>query len=407
MAQFSYQGVDRAGKKVAGAEDVGTEGELRMRLRSLGIRPTRIAKANAMNSDIGAMLKGSGFKTGLSLPQLLSFTRQLQVLISAGVPVVQSLEILEEQSLDRTVKKLFETIKDKVSSGSFLWQAMAQYPRAFPKMYVALVRAGESSGSMDQMLSRLGRYLENIEKLRRMIKSAMIYPVMVVSIGAGVIGVMLVFVIPKFEEILKGNNQEMPGPTQFVITLSHFMIDHIMVILGTGVTTGVLLARFLKTDEGKAVLDQILFKAPLFGSLMQRAGTARFTRTLGTLLQSGVNLLDALDICKATIDNTVLEVAVGKIRTEVEAGKTLGAVIARLNVFPRMAIQMISVGEATGSLDKMLEKVADFYEEEVELAVGAMSKLIEPIMLVFLGGTVGGMMIAMYLPIFKMAGASG
>jgi len=406
MTQYQYQGVDKAGKKVFGQVDAVTEVELRMHLRQQGIRPTKVSKGGVLNADLGVLL-GSARSGSLTLQQLLSFTRQLQVLISAGVPIMQGLEILEEQAIERGVKKLFGALKEKVATGSFMWEAMAQYPKAFPKMYIALIRAGESSGSIDQMLGRLGRYLENSEKLRRMIKSAMMYPVIVISIASGVITIMMVFVIPKFQQILASSNVAMPAPTALVISISHFFITYIGQLIGTAVVGAFLLMRFIKTPEGKAIMDRFVFRLPLFGLLAQRAGTARFSRTLSTLLGSGVNLLDAIDICRATIDNAVLEEAVGRIRIEVESGKTLGTVIGKLKVFPRMAIQMISVGEATGALDKMLEKIADFYEEEVEVTVAAMGKLVEPLMLVFLGGTVGGLMIAMYLPIFKMAGAAG
>jgi type IV pilus assembly protein PilC len=233
------------------------------------------------------------------------------------------------------------------------------------------------------------------------------YPIIVTCIGVGVIALMMIFVIPKFEEILANASQALPLPTQIVVSTSHFMIAHMLGLVGGTVTFVFLTLRFSRTDEGKAFFNRLAFNLPLFGSLAQKSGTARFTRTLGTLLSSGVNLIEAIDICKATIDNIVLEEAVGKIRVEVEGGKTLGIVISRLKVFPRMAVQMIGVGEATGNLDKMLEKVATFYEEEVELAVAGMSKLIEPLVLVVLGGAVGGIMIAMYLPIFQVAGAGG
>lgn len=407
MAQFQYAGIDRAGKKVNGTLDVLNEGELRMQLRSQGIRPTRIVKAGVLNTDIGMMMKGSGAKTSLSLEQLLYFTRQLQVLISAGIPIVQGLEILETQSLDRSARAVFRGLKEKVSGGMFFWEAVSQYPKAFPRMYVALIRAGESSGATDQMLGRLGRYLEGSDKLRKMVKSAMMYPAIVVIVGVGVIIAMLAFVIPKFEEMLRGAGQDLPGPTQFVISASHFITGHLAGIFGTFVVAVILLVRFVQTKEGKDLLDRLLFHAPLFGNLAQKSATARFTRTLGTLLQSGVNLIEAIDICTAALDNSVLETAVVKIRAEVESGKTLGSTIERLKVFPTMAVQMISIGEATGALDRMLDKVADFYEEEVEIMVGGLTKLIEPLILVFLGGTVGGMLISMYLPIFKMAGAAG
>ena len=404
MTQFNYQGVDRAGKKVNGVIDASGEGELRMQLRTQGIRPTKIAQAGVLNTDLGALIKGS--KLGMSLQQLLSFTRQLQVLLGAGIPVVQGLEILEEQAIEKRVRQLIGQLREKVSGGNFLWEAMSLYPKAFPRMYIALVRAGESSGSIDQMLARLGRYLENIDKLRKMVKSAMTYPAIVISIGIGVITVMLVFVIPSFEGMLAGTGQALPGPTLFVIGMSHFVVKNILYLLGGGATLAFLVVRYIQTREGKAVLDRLLFKMPLFGSLAQRAGTARFTRTLATLLAAGVNLIEAIDVCRATIDNAVLEDAVAKIRGEVEAGKTLGSTLTRLKIFPKMAVQMITVGEATGALDKMLEKVADFYEEEVEAFVATLGRLIEPIMLVVLGGMVAGLMIAMYLPIFQSAGGA-
>jgi type IV pilus assembly protein PilC len=404
LAQFQYQGVDRAGKKINGSIDALNEGEVRMALRTQGVRPTSISKAGGVAAAVKSVNRSSN--KGLNLAQILGFTRQLQVLISSGVPVVQSLEILEEQASEKSTKSVFGALKEKISGGMFMWEALAQFPKAFPKIYIALVRAGESSGSIDQMLGRLGKYLENTERMRRMVKSAMMYPLIVSCIGVGVVGLMMVFVIPKFEEILASANQALPLPTQVVVTISHFIIKNIALIIAGVVTAVYLTIRFAKTREGKAFFDRLAFKLPLFGGLVQKSGTARFTRTMGTLLASGVNLIEAIDICRTTIDNVVLEDAVGKIRAEVEGGKTLGLVLGRLKVFPRMAVQMISVGEATGALDKMLEKVADFYEEEVEITVAGMSKLIEPLVLVILGGTVGGIMIAMYLPIFQVAGAA-
>jgi type IV pilus assembly protein PilC len=401
--EYQYQGVDKTGKKVSGKIDAPNEGELRMSLRGLGIRPTSISKVSALNSDLTALFKG-----GIHVPtdQLVTFTRQLQVLIGSGIPLVQGLEILTDQASSVSLKNILLAVKEKVSQGSYLWEALNAYPTVFPKLYIALIRAGEASGSLDQMLKRLSRYLEDADRLRKQIKGAMMYPLIVISIGVGVVALMLIFVIPKFEEMLKGAGQELPGPTQFVIQTSHFLVDNIYMIFGASIISIYLIRRYLKSDEGKAVLDRALFQSPFFGTIIQKAGVARFSRTLQTLLSSGVNLIDAIDICKTTIDNIVLEDAVGKIRAEVEAGKTLGMVVGKLGVFPKMAVQMILVGESTGNLDKMLEKVADFFETEVDAIVGGMSKLIEPIVLVVLGGMVGGMMIAMYLPIFKLAGGA-
>ncbi len=404
MAEFQYQGVDKSGNKVSGVLDVSTEGDLRVQLRALGIRPTKISKKIEAVSSVATVLKVNA----LSVPSeaLVTFTRQLQVLIGSGVPLVQGLEILSEQVSSASLRTIVLSVKDKISQGAYLWESLSAYPNVFPKLYIALIRAGEASGAMDQMLKRISRYLEDSERIRKMVKSAMMYPIIVISIGVIVVSLMLVFVIPKFEEMLKNGGQELPVPTQIVITASHFLQENILTILGVGAGLFYVIRRYLKSEEGKAFIDRMTFGLPLFGGLVQKSGIARFSRTMQTLLASGVNLIDAIDICKATIDNVVLEEAVAKIRSEVEGGKTLGAVISKLDVFPRMAVQMISVGETTGNMDKMLEKVADFFEGEVETMVGGMSKLIEPFVLVFLGGTVGGMMIAMYLPIFKLAGGA-
>jgi type IV pilus assembly protein PilC len=401
MLEYQYNGVDKTGKKVSGKMQAGSEGELRMALRAQGIRPTKISSGAGLR-NLGATLTGT---TGtVPIEVLVAFTRQLQTLIGSGIPLVQGLEILSEQATHPRMKAVATAVKDKVSTGAYLWQALGAYPNIFPKLFIALIRAGEASGSMDQMLKRLSRYLEDADKLRKLLKSAMMYPIVVVSIGIGVIALMLVFVIPKFEEMLKQSGQELPMPTQVVIDISHFMVGNIVyIVLGLGFSIFTF-NKYRKSEEGRAVIDRVMFKAPLFGNLAQKGGVARFSRTMQTLLASGVNLIDAIDICKSTIDNAVLEAAVGKIKAEVESGKTLGAVIGKLEVFPKMAVQMIFVGEQTGNLDKMLEKVADFYESEVETMVNGLTKLIEPLVLVFLGGTVGGLMIAMYLPIFKMAG---
>jgi len=404
MSEFVYSGVDKAGKKVNGKLDAPTEGDLRMTLRTMGVRPTKISKANALNQDLGNMFKSA---RGMSSEQLVAFTRQLQVLMSSGVPVVQALEVLSEQADVGAARDMVNAIREKVTGGSYLWEALNAYPKTFPRLYVALIRAGESAGAMDQMLKRLSRYIEDSERLKKMIKGAMMYPIIVLSIGAAVISLLLIFVIPRFETLLTSAGQELPLPTKIVLVMSHKMVSNAHFILVGGGIGIYLLVRYIKSQEGRNFIDRLTFRAPIFGNLLQKSGVARFARTLQTLLASGVNLIDAIDICKATIDNIVLEEAVAKIRAEVEAGKTLGGVVGRLNVFPKMAVQMISVGESTGNLDKMLEKIADFYEEEVEVIVGGMTKLIEPIVLVFLGGSVGGMLIAMYLPIFKIAGATG
>ena len=405
MPLFEYQGINKAGQKITATMDAASEGDLRMILRQQGIRPIKISKGGSKKSAIDELTEY--FKTGsrhVSVEAVVSFTRQLQILISSGIPLVQGLEILLEQTMDASLREIVMAVREKVSQGSYLWEALALYPQAFPKLYVSLIRAGESSGSVDQMLKRLSRYLEEADRLRRMLKSAMMYPIVVVVIGVAVIALMVIFVIPRFEEMLTSSGQALPLPTQLLIDSSHFVIKNIVPLSAATVIFVYILLRYVKSTEGRAFIDRTFFYFPLFGPIMQKGGIARFSRTLQTLLSSGVNLIDAVEICKATIDNAVLEDAVGKIRAEIETGKTLGVVLTRLEVFPKMATQMISVGESTGNLDKMLEKVADFYEEEVENLIKGMTKMMEPLVLVFLGGTVGGIMIAMYLPIFQLAG---
>ena len=407
MSEYTYTGVDKFGKRVTGAINAPTETELRALLRNQGIRPTKIGRS----TDKTAMLSANRgfFSKGPSVPAeiVLIFTRQLFVLVSSGIPLIQAVETLGEQSTHAGLRVVLLTIKDKVAQGAYFWETLTAFPGVFSKLYVSLIRAGESSGSLDEMLKRLTGYMEDANRLRKMLKGAMIYPIAVMGVGAVVIGIMMVFVIPKFEELLKSSGQELPAFTQIVINISRFMVENLVYIIVGTVTSIWLLMRYFNSVEGRAFRDRIMFNVPVFGPLTQKGAVARFARTMQTLLSAGVSLLDAIDICRATVDNAVVEESVGKIRSEIEAGNRLGVVINKLDVFPKMAVQMISVGEASGSLDQMLEKVADFYEAEVESMVAGLSKLIEPFVLVFLGGTVGGLLIAMYLPIFKLAGSAG
>lgn len=403
--EYEYRGVDRSGKVTIGKLTGNSEGDIRVLLRSKGVRPTSIKQVGLAQRDLFSLFKGNSIS--ITSEELVIFTRQLQVMIGSGVPLVQSLEIFAEQSPTAGVKNLSSSIKLKVSEGSFLWETMQGFPKVFPKLYIALVRAGETSGSLETMLKRLSSYLEDSEKLKKQIKSAMMYPIIVISVGLIVIWAMLTFVIPKFEEMLKSSKQELPGPTQFVLDLSHFFSSNWYWVVGCAGAAIFALLNFLKTNEGQALADRVSIRLPIFGNIVRKGSTARFTRTLGTLLGSGVTLIDALEICKGAIGNKVIEDAVAKAKPEVEAGKTLSSAISRYNVLPAMAIQMVSVGENTGQMDRMLDKVADFYEAEVEIAVQGLTKLIEPLIIVFLGGTVGGLLIAMYLPIFKMAQSAG
>jgi type IV pilus assembly protein PilC len=401
---YHYYGVDRTGGKTNGTVDAPNEGELRVILRSRGIRPTKISGAGAA----GDLLK---FFTGDSSPipiaVLVPFTNQLYILINSGIPLVQALEILVEQVDHLRLKKIVKELRERISAGSFLWEALNSYPGAFPKLYISLVRAGEASGALDAMFKRLSRYLEDTDRLQKMVKSALIYPAFMVVMAVGVVTLMMIFVIPTLKDLITSSGGELPLPTKIVIAMSNFLIANILYLLiGTGLVL-FLGTRYFRTQEGRAIYQTFMFRAPLFGVLMQKAGVARFSRTLATLLSSGINLLDAIDICKNTVDNSVIENSIEKIRKEVENGKPLATTMKKLPVFPKMATQMIAVGESTGSLDKMLERVADYYEQDVEVMIQGLSKLIEPLMIAVIGAIVGGILIAMYLPIFKMAGSAG
>ena len=276
MVEYQYDGVNRSGKRVSGKVDAPTEGELRMILRAQGIRPTKVSKVGALNMDLGALFtKGVG---SVPLEVLVTFTRQLQVLTGSGIPLVQGLEILTDQATGVIFKNVIISIREKVSQGSYLWEALGAYPKIFPKLYVALIRAGEASGSMDSMLKRLSKYLEDSDRIRKLVKSTMMYPIIVTVIGIGVVAMMLIFVIPKFEAMLNNSGQELPLPTAIIIDVSHFLINNIWYILvALGVSIYVL-NRYFKSDEGKAVKDRILFRLPLFGDMLQKSGVARFSR---------------------------------------------------------------------------------------------------------------------------------
>ncbi len=409
MAEYQYVAQDGAGKKVEGRLEANNEGELRMLLRSKGLRPTRISKVALGQMDVGATLKRMmGGAASLPPDRLMNFVKQLQTMISSGVPLVQAIELFLDQESHPYMKMILTTFRDRLNGGSFLWECMSAYPDVFERVFVALVRAGESSGTLDVMLKRSGKYLENSYRLRRLIKSSMNYPIIVTAIAVGVITLMLTLVIPKFEEMIVSGGGELPLPTKFVIDLSHGLINHfftIVLALGAGVY---LIRQYVKTDEGKAVLQNIAMKLPVMGPLIIQSGVARFARTMGTLLSSGVPIVDALEICKDAASHIAYEDAIGLMKREVELGASFSnAMLRQQALFPKMAVQMTVVGENTGNMDKMLEKVADFYEEEVETSIQGMLKLIEPFMLVFMGGIVGGLLIAMYLPIFQMAGNTG
>lgn len=403
MSQFTYTAINKEGEKIKGSIDAPNESEVRVMLRSQNLRPLKIGATSALDLDIGKLL-GIGGSFGRA--DVLLFTKQLSILISSGIPLVQGLEIITDQIKSPALKQAIMAIREKVTGGAFLWEALNAYRESFSDIFISMIRAGEAAGALDAIFKRLIKYLEDAEKLRKLVVGAMIYPIAIVSVGIIVVIIMMVFVIPKFEDLLKGAGQKLPAPTQFVINASHFFQHNLGYMIAIAVGFSFVLKRYLKTPEGRRVFDYYILKMPLFGGLLLKIAVARFARTMQTLLSSGINILDALEICRDAIGNESIAQNIVTIKSEVEQGKTLSAVMAKIPVFPSMVVQMLTVGESTGNVDKMLERIAEYYEEEVQAVVSNLSKLIEPLVLVFLGGMVGGLMIAMYLPIFQMAGGA-
>ena len=344
---------------------------------------------------------GSGIKTR----DIVIFTRQFATMINAGLPLVQSLDILAQQTENKKLASIVRSVVYDVESGNTLADAFRKHPKAFTDLYVNMVAAGEAGGILDTILLRLATFLEKNDALVRKVKSAMIYPGVIFSVAAIAVAVLLIFVIPTFQNMFASVNLELPLPTRLVIGASQFLINYwwaIILVIGLAIFG---LTRYYQTDPGKKKIDQMLLNAPVLGDLLRKSAVSRFTRTLGTLISSGVSILDGLEITAKTAGNRVIHDAVMDSRQSIAGGETIAGPLERSKVFPPMVISMIAVGEQTGGLDEMLTKIADFYDDEVDVAVGALLSLMEPIMIVVLGVIVGGMVVAMYLPIFDMVNA--
>ena len=399
MAEFAWEARGRTGEVKTGLMTAEDAGAVETRLRGMQLTPVKVSRKFS--------LPKINFGTGIEAKDLVIFTRQFATMIDAGLPLVQCLDILSSQSTNPHLSTILKDIKGSVEQGGTFSDALGKHTNVFDELYVNLVRAGEVGGILDSILNRLAVYIEKRAKLLRQVKSAMTYPSAVAVIAAIVIAVMLVFVIPAFENMFKefGGKAELPKITQFVVAISHGFIDFlpIVIVLVGGLSFGIYSA--IKNPKGRAVLDRLLLKMPIMGPVMTKIAVARFTRTLGTLLASGVAILDALEICAKSSGNTVIEEAIMYARAKVAEGKNMAEPILERAVFPGMVVQMIAVGEQTGALDQMLNKIADFYEEEVDVAVAGLTSLLEPIMMVVVGGIVGFMMVSMYLPIFSLAGS--
>jgi type IV pilus assembly protein PilC len=404
MAVYVWEGRTRAGEIRKGDMEAPNESAVMAQLRQQQILPTKVKeKGKGLSMEI--KIPGLGEK--VKEKDIVIFTRQFSTMVDAGLPLVQGLDILATQQMNKTFKDIITKVKESVEGGSTLADAMKKHPRIFDDLYVNLVAAGEVGGILDNILARLALYIEKAMKLKSQVKSAMVYPIGLATVAVAVTIVMLVFVIPVFAKMFADFGGSLPGPTQFVIDLSDFLKRYIILIIVVMAAIYFIFRSFYRTEKGRAIVDDLLLKLPVVGDLIRKIAVARFTRVLGTMISSGVPILDALDICSRTAGNKTVETAIMEARKSIAGGKTIAEPLKDTDVFPPMVVQMIAVGEATGAMDAMLSKIADFYDEEVDAAVGTLMSMLEPAMVVLIGGVIGGLLMSMYLPIFKIAGTIG
>ena len=399
MATFAYSGRTRAGQNVTGERVADS---MEAAVAALRRDQVMVTKINPVKAKAAAAAPSIKRKKGVSPKSLAVFTRQFSVMIDAGLPLVQCLEILGTQEEDKNFGLVILETRAEVEGGASLADAMKKNPKVFDPLYTNMIAAGEAGGILDTILKRLATYIEKAVKLKNQVQSAMIYPVAIIVIATVVVGVILWKVIPTFANLFAGLGADLPLPTRVVIALSNGLVRFMPFVI-VGIFAFVFgLRAYYNTPGGRMTLDRLLLKMPVMGNLMRKIAVARFCRTLATLLASGVSILEALDITAKTAGNAVVEQALYATRKSIEGGETIAAPLKETTVFPPMVVQMISVGETTGALDTMLGKIADFYEEEVDVAVAGLLTLLEPIMIAVLGGVVGGIVIAMYMPIFSL-----
>ncbi|HEY6096959.1 MAG TPA: type II secretion system F family protein [Candidatus Deferrimicrobium sp.] len=401
MPKFAWEGKTKAGTTMTGEIEAPNEAFVLAQLRRQQIAPVKV-KAKAR--ELKFKLPGTG---GVGQKELAIFTRQFATMIDAGLPLVQCLDILGNQQPNAAFKTVIMKVKEDVESGSTFADALGKHPKVFDNLYVNLVAAGEVGGILDTILARLAAYIEKALKLSKQIKGAMVYPSTILAVAITVTTVLLLYVIPIFGKMFTDSGQALPGPTQFVMDLSTYARKYFLLVVVAIALVVVAIRYYYKQESGRRNIDRLLLKTPVLGSLIQRIAVARFSRTLGTMVSSGVPILESMDIVAKSAGNKIIEEAIARARVSISEGKTIAEPLEESKVFPGMVTQMVSVGEATGALDAMLNKIADFYDEEVDAAVGALTALLEPMLMVFLGVVIGGLVMAMYLPVFKMAGAIG
>jgi type IV pilus assembly protein PilC len=401
MATFLWQGVGPRGEKIQGEMEAATRDAVIARLRGQRIR-VQAQQVREKGKGLGRELKIPGFGEKVKAKDVVIFTRQLATMIDSGLPIVQALDILAQQTENKAFAKIVRQVKQEVENGGTFAGALGRHAKAFDDLYTNMVSAGELGGILDTILARLAAYMEKALKLKAKIKGAMIYPVSIVTVAVGVTAVLLIYVIPVFADMFGSFGKALPLPTQIAINLSYVTIAYFKYIVAAVVGTIFGTRMWYRTEKGRFAIDSLLLKLPIFGDLFRKAAVARFTRTLSTLLSSGVPVLDALFITGKTAGNKVVENTILASRHSISQGQTLTEPLIESGVFPPMVCQMINVGETTGALDTMLSKIADFYDDEVDTAVSNLTSLMEPLVIVFLGVVIGGLVVAMYLPIFQL-----
>ena len=397
---FIWEAKSKQGETKKGEMEANDAGTVEARLKSIGLIPSKVRRKGLL--DAGITMPGLG---GIGGRDILIFTRQFATMIDAGLPLVQCLDILGSQTDNLSFRKVIFAIKQRVEGGSTFSDALKDHPKVFDELFVQLCAAGEVGGILDTILNRLAIYREKNEKLKRKVKGAMVYPTIVISVAIIVTAVLLLKVTPVFAKMFADFGSALPAPTQFIVDLSDWLRNYILYLVAGLIAVVVATVSFYRNPKGRQIVDKVSLKLPIIGDVIRKVAVARFTRTLGTMISSGVPILDALDVTAKTAGNRTIESAIVYVRTKISEGKNIAGPLAETKVFPSMVVQMIGVGEATGAMDQMLNKIADFYDDEVDTAVAGLTAMIEPILMVFLGGVVGGFLISMYLPIFSIAGA--
>jgi type IV pilus assembly protein PilC len=395
---YQWKGRTVAGDVQTGEMTVGTQEEVLAQLRKKRIIVTYVREKS---KPVSLKLKLRG-ASGVKIKEMAVFTRQFATMINAGLPLVQCLNILSEQSENPAFKAIIAAVMNDVESGSTLAEALRKHPKVFDKLFTNMVQAGEAGGVLDDILLRLASYIEKAEALRRKVKSAMTYPVVVACVAIGATTFMLLFIIPTFAKIFTEFGGDLPLPTKIVMMASSFLRGAWYILDGIVIDMVVLYRRYIATENGRRTVDKTMLSVPIFGDVLRKGAIARFTRTLGTLISSGVPILDGLEITAQTAGNKIIEEAIMATRGSIREGETIASPLRQSKVFPPMVVQMIGIGEETGALDEMLNKIAAFYDDEVNTAVDTLTSVIEPIMIVVMGLLVGGMVVAMYMPMFKL-----